>query len=141
MAPGCVWYLKPLVSPAPAFVAAVALSPADWGDEDGDDEIYFFFTETSRAFDSYERIKVPRVARVCAVRPPSRLSVCHLLLCLSSCLFLSGPLFLHLSSVSFFPSALTPFLGVGGCGERALAFHPHNYHCDTLSPGGGLVER
>ncbi|XP_045302554.1 semaphorin-4F isoform X2 [Leopardus geoffroyi] len=51
---------------APAFVAAVALSPADWGDEDGDDEIYFFFTETSRAFDSYERIKVPRVARVCA---------------------------------------------------------------------------
>ncbi|XP_010331712.1 semaphorin-4F isoform X2 [Saimiri boliviensis] len=51
---------------APAFVAAVALSPAEWGDEDGDDEIYFFFTETSRAMDSYERIKVPRVARVCA---------------------------------------------------------------------------
>ncbi|XP_048643378.1 semaphorin-4F isoform X2 [Marmota marmota marmota] len=51
---------------APAFVAAVALSPAEWGDEDGDDEIYFFFTETTRAFDSYERIKVPRVARVCA---------------------------------------------------------------------------
>ena len=40
----------------------------DW-DEDGDDEIYFFFTEIARAFDSYERIKVPRVARVCAVRP------------------------------------------------------------------------
>ncbi|XP_049712401.1 semaphorin-4F isoform X2 [Loxodonta africana] len=51
---------------APAFVAAMALSPAEWGDEDGDDEIYFFFTESSRAFDSYERIKVPRVARVCA---------------------------------------------------------------------------
>uniref|UniRef100_G1QJY9 Ssemaphorin 4F n=1 Tax=Nomascus leucogenys TaxID=61853 RepID=G1QJY9_NOMLE len=51
---------------APAFVAAVALSPAEWGDEDGDNEIYFFFTETSRTFDSYERIKVPRVARVCA---------------------------------------------------------------------------
>ncbi|XP_016058031.1 PREDICTED: semaphorin-4F isoform X2 [Miniopterus natalensis] len=51
---------------APAFVAAVALRPAEWGDEDGDEEIYFFFTETSRAFDSYERIKVPRVARVCA---------------------------------------------------------------------------
>ncbi|XP_048951340.1 semaphorin-4F isoform X4 [Canis lupus dingo] len=51
---------------APAFAAAMALSPAEWGDEDGDDEIYFFFTETSRAFDSYERIKVPRVARVCA---------------------------------------------------------------------------
>ncbi|XP_047378568.1 semaphorin-4F isoform X3 [Sciurus carolinensis] len=51
---------------APAFVAAVALSPAEWGNEDGDEEIYFFFTETTRAFDSYERIKVPRVARVCA---------------------------------------------------------------------------
>ncbi|KAF6106126.1 ssemaphorin 4F [Phyllostomus discolor] len=51
---------------APAFVTAVALRPAEWGDEDGDDEIYFFFTETSRAFDSYEHIKVPRVARVCA---------------------------------------------------------------------------
>ncbi|XP_058134962.1 semaphorin-4F isoform X2 [Dasypus novemcinctus] len=51
---------------APAFVAAMALSPAEWGDEDGDNEIYFFFTETSRALDSYERIKVPRVARVCA---------------------------------------------------------------------------
>uniref|UniRef100_G1QEN5 Sema domain-containing protein n=1 Tax=Myotis lucifugus TaxID=59463 RepID=G1QEN5_MYOLU len=51
---------------APAFVAAVALRPAEWGDEDGDKEIYFFFTETSRAFDSYERLKVPRVARVCA---------------------------------------------------------------------------
>ncbi|XP_029087206.1 semaphorin-4F isoform X2 [Monodon monoceros] len=51
---------------APAFVAAVALSPAEWGDEAGDDEIYFFFTEISRAFDSYEHVKVPRVARVCA---------------------------------------------------------------------------
>ncbi|XP_073098186.1 semaphorin-4F isoform X3 [Manis javanica] len=51
---------------APAFVAAEALSPAEWGDEDGDDEVYFFFTETSRTIDSYERVKVPRVARVCA---------------------------------------------------------------------------
>ncbi|XP_036291706.1 semaphorin-4F isoform X2 [Pipistrellus kuhlii] len=51
---------------APAFVAAMALRPAEWGDEDGDKEIYFFFTETSRAFDSYERLRVPRVARVCA---------------------------------------------------------------------------
>ena len=47
----------------------MALRPAEWGDEDGDDEIYFFFTEIARAFDSYERVKVPRGARVCAVRP------------------------------------------------------------------------
>ncbi|KAJ1078131.1 hypothetical protein K5549_011458 [Capra hircus] len=50
----------------PSWLNAMALSPAEWGDEDGDDEIYFFFTEISRAFDSYERVKVPRVARVCA---------------------------------------------------------------------------
>lgn len=70
-----LWDLRPQVSPAPAFAAAVALRPAEWGDEDGDDEIYFFFTETSRAFDSYEHIKVPRVARVCAVRLRPQLSV------------------------------------------------------------------
>jgi hypothetical protein len=67
--------LRSLVSSAPAFVAAMVLSPAEWGDEDGDDEIFFFFTETSRVLDSYERIKVPRVARVCAVRALSWLAV------------------------------------------------------------------
>uniref|UniRef100_A0A8C3XCT9 Semaphorin-4F n=1 Tax=Catagonus wagneri TaxID=51154 RepID=A0A8C3XCT9_9CETA len=51
---------------APAFVAAMALSPAEWGGDDGDHEVYFFFTEISGAFGSYESIKVPRVARVCA---------------------------------------------------------------------------
>ncbi|XP_004612060.2 semaphorin-4F isoform X1 [Sorex araneus] len=51
---------------APAFVAAEALSPSEWGDEEGDDEIYFFFTENFRGFDPDEVIKVPRVARVCA---------------------------------------------------------------------------
>lgn len=45
----------------------MVLSPAELGEEDGDNEIFFFFTETSRVLDSYERIKVPRVARVCAV--------------------------------------------------------------------------
>uniref|UniRef100_G1QDY6 Sema domain-containing protein n=1 Tax=Myotis lucifugus TaxID=59463 RepID=G1QDY6_MYOLU len=51
---------------APAFVAAMDLRPAEWGDKDGDKEIYFFFMETSQAFDSDEHLKVPRVARVCA---------------------------------------------------------------------------
>ncbi|KAM8969412.1 semaphorin-4F isoform X1 [Sarcophilus harrisii] len=58
------------VSPAwlnvPKFVAAISLSPADWGEEDGDNEIYFFFTETARDSDVYQPVKVPRVARVCA---------------------------------------------------------------------------
>lgn len=78
--------LRSLVSSAPAFVAAMVLSPAEWGDEAGDDEILFFFTETSRVLDSYERIKVPRVARVCAVRSLSWLSVIRR--CLSFCLLL-----------------------------------------------------
>lgn len=61
----------------------MVLSPAEWGDEDGDDEIFFFFTETSRVLNSYERIKVPRVARVCAVSSQSWLSViCWRLSCL-----------------------------------------------------------
>lgn len=64
----------------------MVLSPAEWGDEAGDDEILFFFTETSRVLDSYERIKVPRVARVCAVRSLSWLSVIRR--CLSFCLLL-----------------------------------------------------
>ncbi|XP_074086100.1 semaphorin-4F [Macrotis lagotis] len=46
----------------PKFVAAVALSPTDLGEKDGDTEIYFFFTEMARD----QPIKVPRVARVCA---------------------------------------------------------------------------
>lgn len=76
VAPGSVYEdLRSLVSSAPAFVAAMVLSPAEWGDEDGDDEIFFFFTETSRVLNSYERIKVPRVARVCAVSSLSWLCV------------------------------------------------------------------
>lgn len=69
----------------------MVLSPAEWGDEDGDDEIFFFFTETSRVLDSYERIKVPRVARVCAVRSLSWLGVISW--CLAFHLFLPCSLF------------------------------------------------
>lgn len=99
----------------------MALSPADWGDEDGDDEIYFFFTETSRAFDSYERIKVPRVARVCAVRPLFQLFV---LFCSACSVFSSLGLSLCLSSVSFFPLSQLLFWELGECGERLWPFTP-----------------
>lgn len=64
----------------------MVLSPAEWGDEDGDDEIFFFFTETSRVLDSYERIKVPRVARVCAVRSLSWLAIISRCLVFHLCL-------------------------------------------------------
>lgn len=64
----------------------MVLSPAEWGDEDGDDEIFFFFTETSRVLDSYERIKVPRVARVCAVRSLSWLAIISRCLAFHLCL-------------------------------------------------------
>ena len=33
----------------------------------GDDKVYFFFEETADEFDFFERLLVPRVARVCKV--------------------------------------------------------------------------
>lgn len=33
----------------------------------GDDKVYFFFKETADEFDFFERLLVPRVARVCKV--------------------------------------------------------------------------
>lgn len=32
-----------------------------------DDKVYFFFEETAEEFDFFERLLVPRVARVCKV--------------------------------------------------------------------------
>lgn len=48
---------------------ASAFLRAGGDDKDEDDEIYFFFTETAREYDFYEKVKVPRVARVCKVGP------------------------------------------------------------------------
>uniref|UniRef100_A0A8D0GF67 Ssemaphorin 4F n=1 Tax=Sphenodon punctatus TaxID=8508 RepID=A0A8D0GF67_SPHPU len=46
----------------PDFVASAFLRESETGDAD---KIYFFFTETAREYDFYEKVKVPRVARVC----------------------------------------------------------------------------
>ncbi|KAJ6658533.1 hypothetical protein lerEdw1_019920 [Lerista edwardsae] len=46
----------------PEFVASAFLRESESGEED---KIYFFFTETAREYDFYEKVKVPRVARVC----------------------------------------------------------------------------
>lgn len=50
--------------PEPEFVASAFIRESRHGDND---KIYFFFTETAREYDFYEKVKVPRVARVCKV--------------------------------------------------------------------------
>ncbi|XP_062991204.1 semaphorin-4F [Elgaria multicarinata webbii] len=46
----------------PEFVASAFLREGENGEED---KVYFFFTETAREYDFYEKVKVARVARVC----------------------------------------------------------------------------
>ncbi|XP_054845856.1 semaphorin-4F [Eublepharis macularius] len=46
----------------PEFVASAFLRESRDGE---DDKIYFFFTETAREYDSFEKVRVARVARVC----------------------------------------------------------------------------
>ncbi|XP_042322877.1 semaphorin-4F isoform X2 [Sceloporus undulatus] len=46
----------------PEFVASAFLREGKGGE---DDKVYFFFTETAREYDFYEKVKVARVARVC----------------------------------------------------------------------------
>nr|XP_056711700.1 semaphorin-4F [Euleptes europaea] len=46
----------------PEFVASAFIRESKNGE---DDKIYFFFTETAREYDFYEKVKVARVARVC----------------------------------------------------------------------------
>ncbi|KAH0615676.1 hypothetical protein JD844_025975 [Phrynosoma platyrhinos] len=46
----------------PEFVASAFLREGKDGE---DDKVYFFFTETAREYDFYEKVKVARVARVC----------------------------------------------------------------------------
>ncbi|XP_062836924.1 semaphorin-4F [Anolis carolinensis] len=46
----------------PEFVASAFVREGKDGE---DDKIYFFFTETAREYDFYEKVKVARVARVC----------------------------------------------------------------------------
>lgn len=53
----------------PEFVASAFLREGESGEED---KVYFFFTETAREYDFYEKVKVPRVARVCKVCWPCR---------------------------------------------------------------------
>lgn len=107
----------------------MVLSPTEWGDEDGDDEIFFFFTETSRVLNSYERIKVPRVARVCAV---SSLS-CPSVICwrLSFCLLLSGSALLSpllCSLPRLLSSELEAHEGEGSVSTLTLTLMTHCLH-------------
>lgn len=62
-APTSLQLLTRLPWPCPtadaAFVASFSIP--------GDDKVYFFFEETADEFDFFERLLVPRVARVCKV--------------------------------------------------------------------------
>lgn len=62
-APTLLQLLTRLPWPCPtadaAFVASFSIP--------GDDKVYFFFEETADEFDFFERLLVPRVARVCKV--------------------------------------------------------------------------
>lgn len=49
----------------PDFVGSAFVRESQHSDIGDDDKIYFFFTETAREFDFYQKVKVPRVARVC----------------------------------------------------------------------------
>lgn len=69
--PQCQGCLQPPPTPA-SHPPALAVPVADAAfvasfSIPGDDKVYFFFEETADEFDFFERLLVPRVARVCKV--------------------------------------------------------------------------
>lgn len=57
-----------LLSTEPSFVYSDVIRESESDLDGGDDKIYFFFTEVSVEYEFYNRILVPRIARVCKVR-------------------------------------------------------------------------
>lgn len=53
----------------PSFVHADVIRASPEGAEGGDDRVYFFFTEVSVEYEFVSKLMIPRVARVCKVRP------------------------------------------------------------------------
>lgn len=49
------------------FADVIGESPE--GGDDGDDKVYFFFTEVSVEYEFVFKLMIPRVARVCKVSP------------------------------------------------------------------------
>lgn len=74
----------------PVFVGSAYMPGSD-----GDDEIYFFFSETGTEFDFFDNTIVSRIARVCKVKRKMRLFVC---VCGTHCT--NGVQMLHSNSVS-----------------------------------------
>lgn len=66
---GTCGFLPPTPAPHPPALAVPAADAAFVASFSipGDDKVYFFFEETADEFDFFERLLVPRVARVCKV--------------------------------------------------------------------------
>lgn len=56
----------------PSFVYADVIRESPESAEGGDDRVYFFFTEVSVEYEFVLKLMIPRVARVCKVRPLPR---------------------------------------------------------------------
>lgn len=77
----------------PNFVSMTWVPESEQSKDGDDDKVYLFFSETAVEFDSYNKLVVPRVARVCKVTVAS-----------SAALFLPFPLPDHASRFSLFVS-------------------------------------
>lgn len=64
-----------LISAEPIFVHADVIRESPDSAEGGDDKVYFFFTEVSVEYEFVFKLMIPRIARVCKVRPSPRLSL------------------------------------------------------------------
>lgn len=55
----------------PQFIGMKYVAEGKENPEGDDDKIYLFFSETAMEYDSYNKLDVSRVARVCKVLSPS----------------------------------------------------------------------
>lgn len=56
-------------SAEPNFVFADVIRADSYNTDGDDDKVYFFFTEVSVEYEFLGKLMIPRIARVCKVRP------------------------------------------------------------------------
>lgn len=76
--------------PEPNFVSMAWVPESEQSEEEDDDKVYLFFSETAVEFDSYSKLVVPRVARVCKVSDNHEQQFLSGSSCASLCLALRG---------------------------------------------------